>query len=868
MQSKRWFSNGLRFAPAMATPARAGVAFAEHTRQGLFWMSTDGDKETIRAQRRRRSGPDDTGERERAAAQQRQRPTSAPTPSGAGSARPSGVSSGGGFTLPPSLSGLRLPGGGKPSLVVILILGAIVLCVVCALLYFASQFLGDFTLPEPSSYTEDYATTVPPTARPTVAPQIPRTAAPPVSSGDAKSWLVMLYQDADDKILEQDIFIDLNEAERVGSSDNVHIVAQVDRYRGGFYGDGDWSSTKRFYITQDDDLQRIGSREVADLGEVNMADGQTLVDFVTWAVANFPADKYVLIMSDHGMGWPGGWSDPDPRVSGDRSFPLGPALGNQLYLHELDEALTNIRAQTGIDKFELIGMDACLMGHLEVFSALAPHARYAVASQETEPALGWAYTSFLESLSAYPSMSGADLGQLIVKSYIQDDQRIVDDQARADLLRQNAPTGGFFGAAPTARQITQQFEQSMTLTAVDLAAIPALVGKVNDLAYTLQNANQRTVAQARSYAQSFTNIFGNNVPPSYIDLGNFVQLLKRESGSQAVSQAADQVIAALNQAIIAEKHGAKKPGATGISVYFPNSQLYASPITGYQSYNVVAGRFVQTSLWDDFLAYHYTGRTFQPATSNVVIPDRGATLNPPGAGSIEVSPLTLSSSVAAPGKPILLSVDIRGASVGYVYLFVGLYDQTSNAIFVADSDYLESDQTREIDGVYYPVWSQNSTFTMEFEWEPVVYAISDGVNSVVANFAPQSYGATFDEAVYTVDGTYTYADSGETRYARLYFANGVLQQVFGFTGEDGNGAPREILPQTGDSFTVLEKWLDLNAQGQVAQVSRQAGGTLTFGSQMFTWKELDAAVGEYLVGFIVEDLDGNAYQVYEQVSVR
>ena len=31
----------------------------------------------------------------------------------------------------------------------------------------------------------------------------------------------MLYQDADDKILEKDIFLDLNEAERVGSTDQV-----------------------------------------------------------------------------------------------------------------------------------------------------------------------------------------------------------------------------------------------------------------------------------------------------------------------------------------------------------------------------------------------------------------------------------------------------------------------------------------------------------------------------------------------------------------------------------------------------------------------------------------------------------------------
>ncbi|MCB0237487.1 MAG: hypothetical protein KDH08_02370, partial [Anaerolineae bacterium] len=140
-----------------------------------------------------------------------------------------------------------------------------------------------------------------------------------------------------------------------------------------------------------------------------MSDGQTLVDFVTWAVANYPADKYALILSDHGMGWPGGWSDPDPRSSGDRSIPLAAAIGDQLYLMELDQALGEIRATTGIDKFELIGLDACLMSHMEVFNVLQQHARYGVASQETEPALGWAYTSFLNQLVNNPSMNGAGL---------------------------------------------------------------------------------------------------------------------------------------------------------------------------------------------------------------------------------------------------------------------------------------------------------------------------------------------------------------------------------------------------------------------------------------------------------------------------
>ncbi len=759
-------------------------------------------------------------------------------------------------------SGGQLPGG---KLGPLLAIGVLILLAIFGLPNMLSQDAqdaGDVPFSPPTA-ASDFQ--VPDTPTRTPVPFVP-----PSTAAEGQTWLVMLYQDADDKILEQDIYVDLNEAERVGSSDRVHIVAQVDRFRAGYRGDGDWSSTRRFYLTQDDDLQRVGSQQVADLGEVNMSDGNTLVDFVTWAIETFPADKHVLILSDHGMGWPGGWSDPAPGGSGDRSIPLSSALGDVLYLMELDEALEEIRARTGLEGFELIGMDACLMGHLEVFSALAPHARYAVASQETEPALGWAYTAFLEALKEHPDMDGADLGRLIVESYIQADQRILDEQARAELLRQGSPLGGLFGlfGEVTAEQLTRQMEQNVTLTAVDLAAVPELLEGVNELSFRLQEESQPVVARARTYAQSFTSVFGGNVPPSYIDLGSFVQLLKRESANSNVAQAADGVLAALNRAVIAEKHGPDKPGASGVSIYFPNSQLYGSPVTGPESYTAVARRFADASLWDDFLAYHYTGRAFERTTSAIAVPERGTTISAPGSGEIEASPITLSDNVAAPGRPVLLSTDIRGQNIGYVYFFTGFYDQDANSIFVADTDYLESDDTREMDGVYYPAWPEGGAFTMEFEWEPLMFAIDDGVNAVVAALTPQSYGAAPEEAVYIVDGIYAYADGGESRYARLYFRDGVLRQVFGFTGEGGTGAPREIIPQPGDTFTVLEKWMDLDGRGKVAQVSQQEGGSLTFGDQMFTWKELDAAPGQYIVGFIVEDLDGKTFEVYEQVIVE
>ena len=183
----------------------------------------------------------------------------------------------------------------------------------------------------------------------------------------------MLYQDATDKSLDEDIYLDLNEAERAGSTENVQIVSQIKRYRGKGQAPDSWPSTRRFHVTRDPELRTVRSQQVADLGQVNMADPKSLTDFVTWAVKTYPADKYALILSDHGMGWPGGMSD--PTVAGPkRSVPLASKLDNMMFLNELDQALGAARTQTGIDKFELVGLDACLMSQMEVLDAVAPHA--------------------------------------------------------------------------------------------------------------------------------------------------------------------------------------------------------------------------------------------------------------------------------------------------------------------------------------------------------------------------------------------------------------------------------------------------------------------------------------------------------------
>ena len=417
------------------------------------------------------------------------------------------------------------------------------------------------------------------------------------SSGD--TWLVMLYQNGDDEVLEEDTFIDFNEAEIVGSTDKVKIVSQFDRYKGAYKGQDNWTTSKRFLITKDDDLNVIHSKELKDLGEVDSGNPKTLIDCATWAIGAYPADHYVLILGDHGAGWDGGWYDDNP------------VEGSSFRMQDIDDALGKIIDKTKIGEFELVGFDACLMGQLEVMSAIAPHARYAVASEETEPAIGWAYASFLTALNKNPKMTGKELGKAIVESYISQDYRITNDAARFIYAE-----GDY-----TAKSVAKDLMVDTTLSAIDLGAIKNLTSALNGLAIALIGVDQSLVAKARTYAQSYTSVFEDKYPASYIDLGHFVDLLIEKIDDPKVQKAAQQVQAALKQSVSSEVHGKERSGSNGITIYFPNSRLYKTTFgkNADHQYSTYVGRFAASSLWDDFLTYHYTGRVFKASDADLSV---------------------------------------------------------------------------------------------------------------------------------------------------------------------------------------------------------------------------------------------------------
>lgn len=670
------------------------------------------------------------------------------------------------------------------------------------------------------------------------------------------TWTLLMYEDGDDNILEEDTFVDVNEMEIVGSSDQVNIVVQLDRYKKGFAGKQNFSTTKRFYLTADDDMNVIHSEELDDLGEVNMADKQTLIDFVQWGVEAYPADHYILVLADHGSGWPGGWTDADSKSKSENILIDG--FDDMIYLSEFLEAFDEIQKTTGIGKFEIIGFDACLMGSLEVYSSMEPYARYAVASQETEPSMGWAYSSWLKKLVNDPGIETADLAKKIVDSYIKEDNYIVNDEARAAYLETyyNNPEN------VSVSDLIKEETKTVTLSAVDLSQLLAVNQAVNQLVTSMGKINQKMVARARSHTRSFESVFGEDYSSPYLDLGNFAKQIKKESTSPNVGAAADQVIAAMKKAVIAEKHGDSKKGSTGISIYFPNSELFSVDGSDYSTYTAMAPTFAGDSLWDDFLTFHYTGQEIKEQNE----PESPQDIVSPASGGITLDAIELSQDFASVEEPVTLSTTVYGDNVSYIYLFVGQYTEEGDYIRYIDTDYIDSDSTYEIDGMVYPQWEEGE-IPIDLDWEPTSYYVTDGEYGLTVLLEPDTFGVDMADTIYTTEGLYHFADGDDDRYVRLYFSGeGDLFQIMAYSDENDSGPISEITPTEGDSVTFYDQWIS-TADGD-QEIEYTESDTLEFGDTTWYWEAEDAEAGEYVIGVIVEDMDGNTTEEYTTLSVE
>lgn len=253
---------------------------------------------------------------------------------------------------------------------------------------------------------------------------------------------------------------------------------------------------------------------VENAGTGTMLDPDNLTSFIEYCADNFPANRYALIFWDHGGGSIAGYGY-------DEKYPNT----NPMTLADIDRALTDADVA-----FDFVGFDACLMATAETALMLSEHADYMVASEESEPGIGWYYTDWLSRLAGNTSMSTVEIGKNIADDFV--------NHCRVETKGQPA-----------------------TLSVVDLAEIQDILpGKLSSYSLATErliSSNYSAVANARRGSREFAS-------DAYIDMVDMVDMASQINTPEAID-----LTRSLMSAIKYNNTTSDMSNAYGLSVYFP-----------------------------------------------------------------------------------------------------------------------------------------------------------------------------------------------------------------------------------------------------------------------------------------------------------
>jgi len=256
-----------------------------------------------------------------------------------------------------------------------------------------------------------------------------------------------------------------------------------------------------------------------DMGSASMTKPATLTKFIQYCAKNFPANRNMLILWDHGGGSLSGYGYDEKNAS-----------SGSMDLSEINTALKD----AGI-KYDFIGFDACLMATLENAMMLTDYADYLIASEETEPGVGWYYTNWLTNLGANTAMPTIEIGKKIVDDFVE----VCDRRCNG---------------------------QKTTLSVVDLAELDHTVpDKLTAFASSTKNLIQNNGYQTVSNARYNTKEFAQSSKIDQVDLVHLAQNLNTAEG-KALEQA---VLGAVKY----NRTSSNMSNANGISIYFPYKKV-------------------------------------------------------------------------------------------------------------------------------------------------------------------------------------------------------------------------------------------------------------------------------------------------------
>lgn len=362
-------------------------------------------------------------------------------------------------------------------------------------------------------------------------------------------WTVLVFMNAANDLYSYSS-LNMNQMERVAGNADVRFVVQWKQTTSRFPSSS-FDGTRR-YLVQPDQTDTIASQLVQDLGTgVDMGRPQTLNSFIDWAKAYYPAERYCLVVWNHGGGWRrGARDDAQPfAVSYDDQ------TGNAIQTWELGQALSG-------HHFEILSWDCSLMQMMEVVYECRDFADLIVGSEESPPGEGYPYDRVFAPFRDQPDESSVNLSRNFVTGMLS-----VPEYAN--------------------RKITQSVIDTTKVnnlaTKIDLLAA-ALIAHNGSLTGTIPAVR----AGAKSYSQ--TNV------RYYRDLDDVCQRLIASAGIPAVVNAATQVRGALAQARVWEGHNANSAGSNGVSIDFSPSTIYVGAAADYARI-----QFAIDTRWDDWL---------------------------------------------------------------------------------------------------------------------------------------------------------------------------------------------------------------------------------------------------------------------------
>ena len=220
------------------------------------------------------------------------------------------------------------------------------------------------------------------------------------AAAEEKTTTLLVYMCGTD--LQSDGCEDLCEMAEVEAGDAINMVVLAG-------GAKEWDledlkgNTRNLLVIRDGYLE-----EQKDWGRKSMGSRESLQEFLEYGLKEYPADRTIVVLWNHGAGSEGG-------ICFDET-----ADDDGLTIVEINEALNNLDKTVPDYHINIFGCDACMMGTYEMAAMLSHHdIGYYVASEELEPGTGWYYTGWLETLKDDPSISDEDLCGSIIESFME-----------------------------------------------------------------------------------------------------------------------------------------------------------------------------------------------------------------------------------------------------------------------------------------------------------------------------------------------------------------------------------------------------------------------------------------------------------------